>query len=103
MQRNFLLHLLAALADLHERKCNPIDKLSTRWLAVHNFCQQHEHVLEIDRAEKKLISSHHQDGRSDDGNSKHLSNVGKLLPDYTAQHPRRKSPSNKLINPKHGD
>jgi hypothetical protein len=27
--------------------------------------------------------------RPDDGGSKHLWNVGKLLPDYTAQHPRR--------------
>jgi hypothetical protein len=26
-----------------------------------------------------------------DGASKHLLNVGKLLPDYTAQHPRKKS------------
>jgi hypothetical protein len=29
------------------------------------------------------------DPRPDDGGSKHLWNVGKLLPDYTAQHPRR--------------
>jgi hypothetical protein len=29
--------------------------------------------------------------RPDDGGSKHLWNVGKLLPDYTAQHPRRHS------------
>jgi hypothetical protein len=28
-----------------------------------------------------------------DGGSKHLWNVGKLLPDYTAQHPRRQSSS----------
>jgi hypothetical protein len=29
----------------------------------------------------------------DDGGSNHLCNVGKLLPDYTAQHPRRQSSS----------
>jgi hypothetical protein len=28
-------------------------------------------------------------GRPDDGGSKYLWNVGKLLPDYTTQHPRR--------------
>jgi hypothetical protein len=27
--------------------------------------------------------------RSDDGGSKHFWNIGKLLPDYTAQQPRR--------------
>jgi hypothetical protein len=27
--------------------------------------------------------------RLDGGGSKHISNVSKLLPDYTAQHPRR--------------
>jgi hypothetical protein len=31
--------------------------------------------------------------RPDDGGSKHLRNVGKLLPDYTAQQPRRQSSS----------
>jgi hypothetical protein len=31
------------------------------------------------------------DDRPDDGGSNHLWNVGKLLPDYTAQHPRRQS------------
>jgi hypothetical protein len=31
--------------------------------------------------------------QTDDGGSKHLWNVGKLLPDYTAQHPRLQSSS----------
>jgi hypothetical protein len=31
--------------------------------------------------------------RPDDGGSKHIWSVGKLLPDYTAQHPRRQSSS----------
>jgi hypothetical protein len=31
--------------------------------------------------------------RPDDGGSNHLGNVGKLLPDYTAQHRRRQSSS----------
>jgi hypothetical protein len=37
----------------------------------------------------------HQQGRHrpDDGDTKHLRNVGKLLPKYTAQHPRRQSSS----------
>jgi hypothetical protein len=33
--------------------------------------------------------------RPDDGGSKHLLNVGKFLPDYTAQHPRRQ-PSSRI-------
>jgi hypothetical protein len=32
--------------------------------------------------------------RPDDGGGKHLLNVGKLLPDYTAQHPTRQLSSN---------
>jgi hypothetical protein len=35
--------------------------------------------------------------RPDDGGSKHLSNVGKLLPDYTAQQPRRQSSSFSIL------
>jgi hypothetical protein len=31
--------------------------------------------------------------RPDEGDSKHLCNVGKLLPDYTAQQPRRQPSS----------
>jgi hypothetical protein len=38
----------------------------------------------------KLMSIH----RPDDGDSKHLWNVGKLLPDYTSQRPRRQPSSN---------
>jgi hypothetical protein len=34
-----------------------------------------------------------QGDRPDDGGSNHLLNVGKLLPDNTAQQPRRQSPS----------
>jgi hypothetical protein len=30
-------------------------------------------------------------GNDDEGDSKHLWNVGKLLPDYKVQHPRRQS------------
>jgi hypothetical protein len=40
-----------------------------------------------------LVEDYHQDYRSDDGGSKHLWNVGKLLIDYTAQKPRRQSSS----------
>jgi hypothetical protein len=32
------------------------------------------------------------DHRPDDGGSKNLQNVGKFLPNYTAQHSRRQSP-----------
>jgi hypothetical protein len=36
---------------------------------------------------------HHQDDRPNDGGSKYLRNVGKLLPDYAALQPRRQSTS----------
>jgi hypothetical protein len=42
-------------------------------------------LLEIDRRFTGSPFTH----RPDDGGSKHLWNVGKLLPDYMAQHPRR--------------
>jgi hypothetical protein len=32
-----------------------------------------------------------EDDRPDDGGRKHLRNVGKLIPDYTAQYPRKQS------------
>jgi hypothetical protein len=37
--------------------------------------------------------------RPDDGGSKHLKHVGKLLPDYTAKHPRRQPSSELYLTP----
>jgi hypothetical protein len=42
---------------------------------------------EVYRRFRGACCLHHH--RPDDGGSKYLWNVGKLLPDYTAQHPRR--------------
>jgi hypothetical protein len=43
-------------------------------------------LVEIEWRFRGAYCLHHQ---GNDGGSKHLSNVGKLLPDYTAQQPRR--------------
>jgi hypothetical protein len=40
--------------------------------------------------------------RPDDGGSKHVCNVGKLLPDYTAQQPRRNHLHSLLISSEFG-
>jgi hypothetical protein len=55
-------------------------------------------LLEVYRRLRGVCCLHHQgDHFPDDRGSKHLWNVDKRLPDYTEQHPRRQSSSNKLI------
>jgi hypothetical protein len=49
-------------------------------------------LVEVEQRFRGARCLHHQgDDDPNDGGSKHLRNVGKLLPDYTAQHPRRQS------------
>jgi hypothetical protein len=47
------------------------------------------HHISAATANTASITRGHDRNRPDDGGSKHLRNVGKLLLDYTAQHPRR--------------
>jgi hypothetical protein len=48
-------------------------------------------LVEIDGRFRGAYCLHHQDDDGpDDGGNKHCLNVGQFLPDYTAQHPRRR-------------
>jgi hypothetical protein len=51
-------------------------------------------LIEVYQRFRGTYCIHHHS--PDDGGSKHLRNVGKFLPDYTAQHPRRQ-PSSSFI------
>jgi hypothetical protein len=50
-------------------------------------------LADIDRRFTGAYCLHHQGEGSDNGGGKYLWNVGKLLPDYPTQHPRRQSSS----------
>jgi hypothetical protein len=51
-------------------------------------------LVEIDRRFRGVYCLHHQG--DDNGNTKLFRNVGKLLPDCTAQNPRRQSSSHSV-------
>jgi hypothetical protein len=48
-------------------------------------------LVEVDRRFTRTYCLHHRGDGPDYGGRKHVWNVGQFLPDYTAQHPRRRS------------
>jgi hypothetical protein len=64
--------------------------IRTKWYGIlcgnTNFLENHLRQIRIRQIYLKTMRClHHQGVRPDDGGSKHLWNVGKLLPDYTAR------------------